>query len=262
MDSTEKSNLAEKLLYIQQNLKAPKNQYNKFGNFKYRSCEDILEAVKPLLAETKTVLLISDDIQVKGDRFYVVSTAVLRDTESSETFENRACAREAEDNKAKMDAAQVTGTSSTYARKYALNGLFCIDDSKDPDMAEPEGKRSRQGAAGSSKNSSKTETTSFQQNSSLVPASSKAETDTAKETSGSYQADSSGTPDNTETGPEYVGPDCISKLMAEMRRTGVTEQYLIQQCGIRSLSEITEEQYQDIMYKFSCTPSKEQRAAG
>ena len=139
-------NLAEKLLYIQQNLKAPKNQYNKFGNFKYRSCEDILEAVKPLLAETKTVLLISDDIQVKGDRFYVVSTAVLRDTESSETFENRACAREAEDNKAKMDAAQVTGTSSTYARKYALNGLFCIDDSKDPDMAEPEGKRSRQGA--------------------------------------------------------------------------------------------------------------------
>ncbi len=139
-------NLAEKLLYIQQNLKAPKNQYNKFGNFKYRSCEDILEAVKPLLAETKTVLLISDDIQVKGNRFYVVSTAVLRDTESSETFENRACAGEAEDNKAKMDAAQVTGTSSTYARKYALNGLFCIDDSKDPDMAEPEGKRSRQGA--------------------------------------------------------------------------------------------------------------------
>ena len=258
--------LAEKLLYIQQNLKAPKNQYNKFGNFKYRSCEDILEAVKPLLAETKTVLLISDDIQVKGDRFYVVSTAVLRDTESSETFENRACAREAEDNKAKMDAAQVTGTSSTYARKYALNGLFCIDDSKDPDMAEPEGKRSRQGAAGSSKNSSKTETTSFQQNSSLVPASSKnsskAETDTAKETSGSYQADSSGTPDNTETGPEYVGPDCISKLMAEMRRTGKTEQYLIQQCGIRSLNEVTQEKYRYIMNRFSLTASEGQKAAG
>lgn len=144
MDSTKKSNLAEKLLYIQQNLKAPKNQYNKFGNFKYRSCEDILEAVKPLLAETKTVLLISDDIQVKGDRFYVVATAVLMDTESGETFDNQACAREAEDNKAKMDAAQVTGTSSTYARKYALNGLFCINDSKDPDMAELEGKGSGQ----------------------------------------------------------------------------------------------------------------------
>ncbi len=144
MDSTKKSNLAEKLLYIQQNLKAPKNQYNKFGNFKYRSCEDILEAVKPLLAETKTVLLISDDIQVKGDRFYVVATAVLMDTESGETFDNQACARETEDNKAKMDAAQVTGTSSTYARKYALNGLFCINDSKDPDMAELEGKGSGQ----------------------------------------------------------------------------------------------------------------------
>lgn len=237
-------NLAEKLLYIQQNLKAPKNQYNKFGNFKYRSCEDILEAVKPLLAEMKTVLLISDDIQVKGNRFYVEATAVLIDTESSETFKNKACAREAEDNKAKMDAAQVTGTSSTYARKYALNGLFCIDDSKDPDMAEPEGKTSGQGAAGSSKNSGK------------------AETNTAKETSGSYQANSSRSPDNTETKPKYVGPDCISKLMAEMRRTGVTEQYLIQQCGIRSLSEITKEQYQDIMYKFSCTASKGQRAAG
>ncbi|MFG6379168.1 MAG: ERF family protein [Lachnospiraceae bacterium] len=223
-------NLAEKLLYIQQNLKAPKNQYNKFGNFKYRSCEDILEAVKPLLAETKTVLLISDDIQVKGDRFYVVATAVLMDTESGETFDNQACAREADDNKAKMDAAQVTGTSSTYARKYALNGLFCIDDSKDPDMAEPEGKGS--GQAGN-----------------------------RNQNSGNRQgaAKNSG---RTETKPKYVGPDCISKLMAEMRRTGVTEQYLIQQCGIRSLSEITKEQYQDIMYKFSCTASKGQRAAG
>lgn len=233
-------NLTEKLLYIQQNLKVPKNQRNKFGDFKYRSCEDILEAVKPLLVETKTVLLISDDIEIKGDRFYVMATAILRDTESSETIKNKAYAREA-DSKTKMDAAQVTGASSTYARKYALNGLFCIDDSKDPDMAEPEGNRNRQRA---------------------VKNNGKAETNTTKETSGSYPADSSRGPNSTETKPKYVGPDCISKLMAEMRRTGVTEQYLIQQCGIRSLSEVTEEQYQDIMYKFSCTASKGQRAAG
>lgn len=243
MNLTEKMNLTQKLLYIQQNLKVPKNQRNKFGDFNYRSCEDILEAVKPLLKETKTVLLISDDIQIRGDRFYVVATAVLMDTESGETIKNPACAREA-DSKPKMDAAQLTGSSSTYARKYALNGLFCIDDSKDPDMAEPEGKGSRQGAAGSSKNSNK------------------AETNTAKETSGSYQADSSGSPNNTETKPKYVGPDCISKLMAEMRRTGLTEQYLIQKCGICSLSEVTEEQYQYIMNRFSRTPSKGQRAAG
>lgn len=243
MNLTEKMNLTQKLLYIQQNLKVPKNQRNKFGDFKYRSCEDILEAVKPLLKETKTVLLISDDIQIRGDRFYVMATATLRDTESSETIDNKAYAREA-DNKTKMDAAQVTGSSSAYARKYALNGLFCIDDSKDPDMAEPEGKGSRQGAAGSSKNSNKVET------------------NTAKETSGSYQADSSRGPNSTEAKPKYVGPDCISKLMAEMRRTGATEQYLIQQCGIRSLSEVTEEQYQNIMYKFSCTASKGQRASG
>ncbi len=244
MNLTEKMNLAQKLLYIQQNLKAPKNQYNKFGNFKYRSCEDILEAVKPLLAETKTVLLISDDIQIKGDRFYVVATVVLRDTESGETFSNQACAREAEDNKAKMDAAQVTGTSSTYARKYALNGLFCIDDSKDPDMAEPEGKGNRQGAAGSSKNSSK------------------AETNPAKETSDSYQADSSRGSNNTETKPKYIGPDCISNIMAEMERTGITEYTLCKNYHIHSLNEVTTEQYEDIMYKFSCTASIGQKAAG
>lgn len=126
-------NIWEKLLYIQQNLKAPKNQYNKFGDFHYRSCEDIQEAVKPLMAEVKAVLLVGDEIVQIGSRFYIKATAAIRDTESGEAISNTAYARESEE-KPKMDAAQVTGSCSSYARKYALNGLFCIDDAKDPDV--------------------------------------------------------------------------------------------------------------------------------
>lgn len=125
-------NIYEKLLYIQQNLKAPKNQYNQFGNFHYRSCEDIQEAVKPLLAEVKAILLVGDEIMQIGSRFYIKATAAIQDTESQDSISNTAYAREIEE-KPKMDAAQVTGSCSSYARKYALNGLFCIDDAKDPD---------------------------------------------------------------------------------------------------------------------------------
>lgn len=125
-------NIHEKLLHVQQKLKAPKNQYNKFGDFHYRSCEDIQEALKPLLAEVKAVLLTGDEVVQIGSRFYIKATAVFRDTESPEQIINTAYAREGEE-KPKMDVAQVTGSSSSYARKYALNGLFCIDDTKDPD---------------------------------------------------------------------------------------------------------------------------------
>lgn len=125
-------NVYEKLLYIQQNLKAPKGQYNSFGDYRYRSCEDIQEALKPLLAEVKAVLLLNDEIVQIGDRFYIKATACLQDVESAEKVTNTAYARET-DTKPKMDAAQITGSCSSYARKYALNGLFCIDDAKDPD---------------------------------------------------------------------------------------------------------------------------------
>ncbi len=252
MGSTEKLNLTQKLLYIQQNLKAPKNQRNKFGDFNYRSCEDILEAVKPLLAETKTVLLISDDIQVKGDRFYVVATAVLIDTESGETIKNPACAREA-DSKPKMDAAQLTGSSSSYARKYALNGLFCIDDSRDPDMMEPEGKGSKQAVERNGKNQQQ------------APPENRGGTEAnagSGEKSGSRQNGPAGTADSTGTRPKYVGADCISNILAEMERTGITEYTLCKNYHIRSLDEATIEQYEDIMYKFSCTASRDQKAAG
>lgn len=123
----------EKLVAIQSDLKAPKGQKNTFGGYKYRSCEDILEAVKPLLAREGLVLNITDEIVMVGDRYYVKATATI--TNGTETQTAIAWAREA-DSKKGMDPSQVTGATSSYARKYALNGLFCIDDTKDADTDE------------------------------------------------------------------------------------------------------------------------------
>ena len=155
--------MKEKLLNIQQELKCKKGQYNSFGKYKYRSCEDILESVKPLLKENKCVLTLNDELLVFGDnnaihyeetyydkdlkrenvkhivvggqRFYIKATATLTDIETGEAISNVAYARE-EETKKGMDGSQITGTSSSYARKYALNGLFAIDDTKDADTDE------------------------------------------------------------------------------------------------------------------------------
>lgn len=128
----------EKLMNIQGKLKAPKNQYNDFSNFYYRNCEDILESVKPHLQEEKAVLLLDDDVELVGERIYIVATAKLVDVETGDAVECHARARETA-SRAKFDDAQLTGSASTYARKYALNGLFCIDDGKDPDTEKGTG---------------------------------------------------------------------------------------------------------------------------
>ncbi len=125
----------EKLLNIQAELKAPKGQYNSFGKYKYRSCEDILEAVKPICAKHKATLVVSDELKYIGERYYIEARATLIDIEDGSRVENTAYARE-EETKKGMDGSQITGTASSYARKYALNGLFCIDDTKDADTDE------------------------------------------------------------------------------------------------------------------------------
>lgn len=121
----------KELIQIQKKLNAPKGQYNSFGKYKYRSCEDILAAVKPLLAETETTLTLHDEMLLVGNRYYVKATATLTSKDGL-TVQTTAFARE-EDAKKGMDASQVTGAASSYARKYALNGLFAIDDTKDAD---------------------------------------------------------------------------------------------------------------------------------
>lgn len=128
----EKTNIYKKLMAVQSELKAPKGQYNKFGGYNYRSCEDILEAVKPLLNKHGLVLVLTDSVSEQGDRFYVRAEARLIDADNGDEIKTNAYAREALTRKG-MDDSQVTGSTSSYARKYALNGLFCIDDNKDAD---------------------------------------------------------------------------------------------------------------------------------
>ena len=128
-----------KLVEVQNKLKAPKNQFNKFGNYAYRNCEDILEALKPILSEVKAVVNISDEVVLVGERYYIKATVKFIDAETGEVVEASAMARE-EENKKGMDSSQLTGSTSSYARKYALNGLFAIDDTKDSDTTNTHGK--------------------------------------------------------------------------------------------------------------------------
>ena len=124
----------KELIMIQQGLKAPKGQYNSFGKYHYRSCEDILEAVKELLGDQSCILNISDELVLIGDRYYVKATATITNSEGK-SVSTTAFAREPIDKKG-MDESQITGMASSYARKYALNGLFCIDDTKDADTMD------------------------------------------------------------------------------------------------------------------------------
>lgn len=124
-----------KLLEIQKELKAPKTQFNKFGNYYYRNCEDILEALKPHLDKNKCALVIKDSIEHIGDRYYIKAVVELIDIETGDKVESSALARE-EETKKGMDSSQLTGSTSSYARKYALNGMFCIDDNKDADTQD------------------------------------------------------------------------------------------------------------------------------
>ena len=150
----------KKLIKVQQELKAPKTQRNTFGNYNYRSCEDILEALKPILAAHDATVFISDKVVVKENSWaYIESTATFVDIETGESISTTAFAREAE-NKKGMDASQITGSASSYARKYALNGLFLIDDSVDPD-SDSHQKITGGGSQGSNRKFSKDDVTAL-----------------------------------------------------------------------------------------------------
>jgi len=135
MSDAKKMNKWEKLLIVQQNLKSPKSQYNSFGKYYYRSCEDILEGLKPCLKEVNACVTVDDEIVQIGDHYYIKAQAMFIDCDTGELVCNTAYARE-DETKSGMSAAQITGATSSYARKYALNGLFMIDDNKDADTEE------------------------------------------------------------------------------------------------------------------------------
>ena len=132
----------KKLIEVQTKLKAPKNQYNSFGKYSYRNCEDILEALKPILHEVGATIIISDEVVSVNERYYVKATVKFIDTETGDMVEASANARE-EDNKKGMDSSQLSGATSSYARKYALNGLFAIDDTKDSDFTNTHDKEDK-----------------------------------------------------------------------------------------------------------------------
>lgn len=129
-------NLQEKLQKIQHELKAPKNQRNNFGGYNYRSVEDIMQGLKPLLDKYKCTVTLTDEVQLIGERYYIKATATIVDCEDLQSYSVNGLARE-DVNKKGMDLSQLTGSCSSYARKYALNGLFCIDDTKDIDSMKP-----------------------------------------------------------------------------------------------------------------------------
>ena len=128
----DKLNVWQKLNRVQVELKAPKNQYNNFGKYKYRSCEDILEGLKTLLEKYNVAILLSDSVEQVGGRYYLVAEAEFVDCETGNSIKKYGRAREEEAKKG-MDSSQITGSASSYAKKYALNGLFAIDDTKDSD---------------------------------------------------------------------------------------------------------------------------------
>ena len=133
-------NIREKLRMIQMELKAPKGQTNSFGRYKYRSTEDILEAVKPVAHKYNCAIVVSDEMIQLGDRFYIKSTCALVDTNTDQMLNSFAYARESATKKG-MDDSQITGSASSYARKYAMNGLFAIDDTKDADATNTHDKQ-------------------------------------------------------------------------------------------------------------------------
>ena len=207
--------LYEKLAAVQAELNAPKNRQNKFGGYSYRSCEDILEAVKPLLKKNKAAIKITDILTQIGDRYYVNAQAYFIDTEKAGEFiVTEAFAREPEEKKG-MDAAQITGTASSYARKYALNGLLLIDDAKDPDTDEYK----------------------IEQDAKIEKAAG-----AKKKTSAKEEADASAL-------DQFINPAQVKTLQMLLTRAGVAEEKFNQIYDLVIMSELPAEKYDEAVKK-------------
>ena len=209
----------EKLIKVQTDLKAPKSKYNSFGKYNYRSLEDILEGAKPLLKKHNATLVIADSMEQVGDRYYLKATATFIDTENGESVSNSALARESADKKG-MDDSQITGTASSYARKYALNGLFLIDDTKDADTDEAHIEKEAR-----SKGKKTEQKTDEQLNQEMI---SNVSPDLI--------------PDPTRT-PDYRA----KRLREEIARTGVSEAKLLANTKVEKWEDVTDAQFVTLM---------------
>ncbi len=208
----------QKLKTIQQKLSVPKLQHNDFGDFNYRSLEDILEAVKPLLDDLNLVLTLTDEIVPIGERYYIKATARLTDLDDNSSILGQAWAREPLSKKGN-DESQITGAASTYARKYALNGLFCLDDTRDPDSMD-----------NSSEKSSRSQSSGKQR-----------------------QSRASSKDINRVNGEELIGKAEIENIKEKLTRyscVGATEAKLLKNYKIKSLEEMSPDMYKHCMGVF------------
>lgn len=212
-------NFYQKVQKVQERMKAPKNLYNSFGKYNYRNAESILEAFKPYGAEYGLLLTVSDDIYQVGDRFYVKATAYLQSTSGSGSLAVSASAREAE-TKAGMDPAQITGSASSYARKYALNGLFLLDDTKDPDSEEQARQAEKEKPA-------------------------------AKKPAPAKEERKPKAPD------DKIGQLEAAALRRELTRTGVSEWSMLKSYGVDSIESMTREQWADAGEILASKPDRE-----
>lgn len=229
----------EKLMKVQAGLKAPKSQYNKFGNYYYRNCEDIQEAAKPLMKDVGAALIVGDDLVQISDRFYIRATARFIDCETGELVENTAYAREDLEKKG-MDVSQVTGSTSSYARKYALNGLFCIDDVKDADNQDNTG--SEKGKKTEGQNDAKQGRDTPAGKSGMKPA---------KASDGEADIDAE------KVSAAKIDKPKLIVIQKELVRTGLEADVLFNMFKVGRLEDLTNGQFQTIMKKFQVTPSKE-----
>lgn len=212
----------QKLAEIQNDLFVPKGQHNDYGNYSYRSCEDVLKAVKPICKEKGCVLFITNEMEVIGDRNYVKAIVRLVEIETGEQLESTAHARE-EENKKGMDGSQITGAASSYARKYALAGMFCIDNEKDSDATNDHGKGARQ------------DKTDDQKNEALKKSVDK---------------------DKLPTKDGKVSKEQWDKLNAEMERTGIDAKVVTSMFNVKDIKDMTEAQVITALNKFAKTKDK------
>ena len=231
----------EKLMRIQTQIKAPKNLYNSFGKYHYRNAESICEAVKPFLANENCTLTICDEPVFIEGRFYIKATVVLTDCESKEFATSVAYARES-DSKTGMDLAQVTGATSSYARKYALNGMFLLDDTKDADSDEYKTEADAKASKDKKPQGKKTDKPSMKE----TPEEAK-KNDEMRES-----VDTALVP--TQDGK--VSQEQWNKFNAELERTGLAESVILGAVSVSKREEITEAKMLTILKKFSKTPSK------
>ena len=229
----------KKLTKIQTEIKAPKNLYNSFGKYHYRNAESICEAVKPFLAKEDCSLTIEDDVVQIGDRFYIKATVTLTDNKDGDSVSVSALARESVDKKG-MDSSQVTGATSSYARKYALNGLFLLDDTKDADSDEYKVQ---------SDNVSKKEQKTNEK-------SAKVQKETPEEARLNEEMRNSVDPVYIPTKDNKPSKEQMDKLHSEMERTGIAENVLTQMYQVKSIEQMDSAMVVSALNKFKVTGDK------